>query len=102
MVNYPIVGLKKTVRELNNCPDGFHLEIWGCCNKDGCFVWSSDLLTSDEWTEDRQVGHVKLDSVMHETAQAIKDNCGRIASKTELIMEACEQMRRDFGYAEVD
>lgn len=102
MVGYPIVGLKKTVKELNNCPDGFHLEVWGCCNKDACFVWTSELLTSDEWTEDRMVGHVKLDPDMHEYARAIMDNAGRVASKTELIIEACEQMRRNFGYAEVD
>lgn len=97
-VNYPIVGLKKVVKDLNNCPDGFHYDVWAMCNKDACFVWTSDLLGQNDWSEDNKYNHIKLNSNMNEYAQAIKENCGRIASHTEILRGACNQLREEYGF----
>ena len=97
---YPIAGLWMVLDDLEDCPEGYHYDVWALCAKDACYIWTSDLLGQNEWSEDNNHNHVKLNSRMHEVAQNIKEQCGRTASNTEILRQVCGELREEYGFKE--
>lgn len=60
-----IRNIRKTVSEYNSVPRGFHVEVWSSRAEDGAIeVWTSDLLTQNQWTENHAEGERRLDTEM--------------------------------------
>lgn len=59
-----IVGLNAALKDIRECPDLFHLEVWGRKVKEGVVeIWTSELLTENSWTEYKDSDYVRISDI---------------------------------------
>lgn len=61
-----IHGIRSVIQEMEDCPDGWHLEVWSSQEGDGIEVWTSGYLSPRNHTlYSRDCGYRRIDDAMH-------------------------------------
>lgn len=50
--NFKVNGFRKTIKEFNDVPAGFHVEIWACVDNDKKTIelYTSEYLSQNSWS----------------------------------------------------
>ena len=86
-----IIGIRKTVGEMMDCPRGYHVEIWSEMNGDDIEVWASDILGPNDWTANHAESERDLTGTIGEIKYRAERHGERI-SNTDAIKQAAEEV----------
>ena len=86
------------VGDLNNCPRGYHYDVYAQIEDGTVYLWTSDLLGVDDFTVDASPDHYCLSDDMIYLRMKAEHSLRPVPSTTALVREAIEMMlQSDYG-----